>query len=92
MQQRAPWSAQPEFPPQRLPPAGPILAQRRGGLLLPLLTSTWGTALMASMAGLSAPEAGAMLEGIGASAGAALGKAQVAAAPAPASPAEMKEE
>jgi hypothetical protein len=46
---------------------------------------------MASMAGLSAPEAGAMLEGIGASAGAAKERGKEMAA-APASPVEMKEE
>lgn len=40
--------------------AGPILAQAHGGFLLPLLTSSWGLALVASMAGLSAPELGSI--------------------------------
>lgn len=36
--------------------------QGHGGWLLPILTATWGTALLASMAGLAAPEATALLE------------------------------
>ncbi|KAL4433392.1 hypothetical protein ABPG77_010245 [Micractinium sp. CCAP 211/92] len=41
---------------------GPILNQGHGGWLLPILTATWGTALLASMAGLAAPEVTHLLE------------------------------
>jgi hypothetical protein len=36
--------------------------QGHGGFLLPLLLTTWGMALLASMAGLAAPEAAALIE------------------------------
>lgn len=36
--------------------------QGHGGWLLPILTATWGTALLASMAGLAAPEVTHLLE------------------------------
>lgn len=79
----------PQRPPRPCSPlparrAGPILAQRHGGFLLPLLVSTWSSALLASMAGLSTPEASsALAEG----AGAAVEKAREAlAAAAPAGP------
>ncbi len=41
------------------PPGWP---QGHGGWLLPILTATWGTALLASMAGLAAPEVTHLLE------------------------------
>lgn len=41
---------------------GPILNMGHGGWMLPILTATWGTALLASMAGLAAPEATALLQ------------------------------
>ena len=47
-------------PPGSLP--RPVPAQGHGGFLLPLLSLSWGTALLASMAGLAAPEAAAVAE------------------------------
>ena len=55
-------------------PAGPILARGHGGFLLPLLTSTWATSLVAAMAGLATPETVSSLEGTGASISAAKDK------------------
>ncbi|PRW20778.1 Meiotic nuclear division 1 [Chlorella sorokiniana] len=41
---------------------GNILNHGIGGFLLPAVTATWGTALLASMAGLAAPEVAAIAE------------------------------
>lgn len=43
---------------------GPLLNQGHGGALLPGLTATWATSLLASMAGLAAPEAATMAEAV----------------------------
>lgn len=40
----------------------PILNQGHGGFLLPALVGTWAVSLLASMAGLAAPDAAAMAE------------------------------
>ncbi|GAB4819414.1 hypothetical protein N2152v2_006460 [Parachlorella kessleri] len=53
---------------------GPILARGHGGFLLPLLTSSWATSLVAAMAGLATPETVTSLEGTGASISAAKDK------------------
>lgn len=44
-----------------LPPLPPPL-QGHGGALTPAITGTWAVALLASMAGLAAPEAAAVAE------------------------------
>lgn len=39
-----------------------MLLQGHGGFLLPALVGTWAVSLLASMAGLAAPDAAAMAE------------------------------
>lgn len=44
------------------PPRHAMLLQGHGGFLLPALVGTWAVSLLASMAGLAAPDAAAMAE------------------------------
>lgn len=41
---------------------GPILSKGFGGFMLPSLAATWGTALLASMIGMAAPELNSLVE------------------------------